>query len=597
MSIANIPAPTYPLSSLATSVIATRSNPRRLGPHMLPLRFTRSVQNLQRLQHIARVLTQHGFGHVVDQVDLGRFVPLRLRRKPAATKEEAPYVGVGRRMTRVASELGPIFVKLGQMLATRPDILPPEILTELQTLQDQVQPFDSSLARQIIETELKMPVDDAYANVESDPIASGSIGQVYRAALHDGRHVVIKVRRPDIERDIRADLQILKWFAEALERWVAEARPFHPLSLVEEFERTLLRELDFMHEAATTARLRDAFQDDPNVEIPAVIWSHSTPGMLTLEALDGESLNAVLDTQGPPFHRKALAARLADMYLKQFFEIGTFHADPHPGNILVTAPERIGLIDFGQTGVISDEMAGDLVVLLLGVVTRDMNIIADALIEMGAISTKTERRQLVTDLQYLVDKYHSQPLQRLKIQSVFTEAAEVIRHHDATIPRDVVLMLKSLTTVWGVAVQLDPDLDIVGLLKPRLLAMIRARLSPMKMLRAGGLTMWHVLSFLRTAPQQIREMLQKASSGGWQINVRHDNLEPLARDIDRSSNRLAFSIVIAGLIVGSSMVVSADPQIHVFGIQLQSLGVAGYLVAAVLGMGLIWAIFRSGRLS
>ncbi|MCH9035268.1 MAG: hypothetical protein IID42_12330, partial [Planctomycetes bacterium] len=155
-----------------------------------------------------------------------------------------------------------------------------------------------------------------------------------------------------------------------------------------------------------------------------------------------------------------------------------------------------------------------------------------------------------------------------------------------------VLMLKSLTTVWGVAVQLDPDLDIVALLKPRLVDMIRAQLSPTKMLRAGGLTLWHLMSFLRTAPQQIREMLQKASSGGWQINVRHDNLQPLGRDIDRSSNRLAFSIVIAGLVVGSSMVVSADPEIQVFGIQLQSLGVAGYLVAGVLGMGLLWAIFR-----
>ncbi len=564
---------------------------------MLPLRLTRSVQNLQRLQHIARVLTQHGFGHIVDQLDLGRFVPLWLRKRKTAPEEESHHAGVGRRMTRVANELGPLFVKLGQMLATRPDILPPDVLSELQTLQDQVEPFDSDIAREIIATELSLPVAEAYTSVDPAPIASGSIGQVYRAELPGGRPVVIKVRRPDIERNIRSDLQILKWFAEALEHWVAEARPYHPLNLVDEFERTLLRELDFMHEAATTARLREAFQDDPQIEIPEVIWSHSTPNILTLEALEGENLNVALESSNKQFRHKALAAHIADVYLKQFFEIGTFHADPHPGNILVTPPEKIGLIDFGQTGVISDEMAGDLLILLLGVVARDMNVIADALAEMGALGLDTDRKHLISDLQTLVDKYHGQPIRRLMIKSIFSESAEIIRRHDATIPRDVVLMLKSLTTVWGVALQLDPDLDVIALLKPRLLAMIRARLSPTRVLRAGGLTLWHALSFLRTAPQHAREMLQKASSGKWQINVRHDNLQPLGRDIDRSSNRLAFAIVIAGVVVGSSMVVSADPSIKVLGIQLQSLGVIGYVVAGVLGMGLLWAIFRSGRLS
>lgn len=564
---------------------------------MLPLRITRSVQHLQRLQHIARVLTQHGFGHVVERLDLGRFVPLWLRKKAGMGERKVRAVGVGRRLRQAANDLGPIFVKLGQMLATRPDIVPPDILEELRRLQDKVDPFETSIATRIIAEELRVPVSEAFATLDETPIASGSIGQVYRATLANSRKVVIKVRRPGIEKEVRSDLQLLTWLAEALDRWVPEAAVYHPKTLVEEFERMLLREMDYLHEAATTSRLREAFLDDEHVCIPEVIWSHTTTNVLTLEAIEGENLQDALERDGHRLNRKEVALRLADMYLKQFFEIGTFHADPHPGNILVQPPARIGLIDFGQIGVIGDATVGHLLILLYGMVSRDLEIMADALGEMGAFGAATDRAQLQRDMQTLMDKYHGQPMGRLSMPTIFAEAAEAIRRHDVSVPRDVILMLKSLTTVWGVALRLDPDLDLVSLVKPRLAAMVRNRLSPRRVTRLGGIMLWHLLSFLRSGPKQLREVLQQVASGRWQLNVRHDNLEPLGRDLDRSSNRLAFSIVIAGLVVGSSVVVSADPQVEVLGIRLQSFGVAGYLIAGVLGMGLLWAIFRSGRLS
>lgn len=564
---------------------------------MLPTRLTRGVQNLHRLQHIARVLTQHGFGHVVDQLDLGRLVPLWLRRRVEAPPEEPLGSSMGRRLRQVANDLGPIFVKLGQMLATRPDVVPADILIELRGLQDQAEPFDSAVAKQIIADELKVPIEEAFASMDDQPIASGSIGQVYRATLPDHRRVVIKVRRPDIERVVRADMALLRWLAESLESWVPETRIYHPSTLVEEFERTLIRELDYMHEAASTARLREFFLDDKDVEIPEVIWSHTSSAVLTLESLEGENLQTAIASNGERFDRKKLAIRLADVFLRQFFEIGTFHADPHPGNILIKPPARVGLIDFGQIGIIGDELGGHLLILLLGTVNRDMELIVEALLEMGAASQATDRAQLARDLQSLVDKYHGQPIKRLRVGTMYGEAAETIRRHDVALPRDVVLLLKSLTTVWGAALQLDPDLDLVALLKPRLTNMIRTRLSAKRALRIGGTTAWHLASFLRSAPQQLREVLRQVSSGKWQLNIRHENLETLGRDVDRSSNRLSFSIVIAGVVIGSSMVVSADPQIHVFGIRLQTLGIGGYLVAGILGLGLLWAIFRSGRLS
>jgi len=361
---------------------------------MTPLGLTRGVQNLNRLRHIARVLTRHGFGHVVDQIDLGRFVPLWLRRQSEAEADEPPHSTLGRRFRQVATDLGPIFVKLGQMLATRPDILPPDILDELRTLQDHVEPFDSEVAMRTIAGELHIPVSEAFKSVDERPIASGSIGQVHRAVLPDGRHVVVKVRRPHIERDVGADLQLLKWLANALERWNAEIRAYQPLQLVEEFERTLTHELDYMHEAATTSRLHDIFSDDDQVDIPDVIWSHTTANVLTLEAVRGENVDEALRRDGARFDKRRLATRLADLYLRQFFEIGTFHADPHPGNILFRPPARIGLIDFGQFGVLSEESAGPLVVLLLAAVTRDAPTIADAMAEMDVFTPRTEMNGL-----------------------------------------------------------------------------------------------------------------------------------------------------------------------------------------------------------
>jgi len=566
----------------------------------MPTRLTQSVRGLGRLQRIARVLTQQGFGHVVDRLDLGRFVPLWLRGRSKRKIEDDPAAGsLGRRLCQVATDLGPIYVKLGQMLATRPDIVPPEILAELRSLQDRVEPFDSERAHAIIRDELKTDVSRAYASLDETPIASGSIGQVYRGKLPDGQNVVVKVRRPGIENTVRGDLQVLRWLAEGLERRVAESRPYRPRVLVEEFERAIINELDLINEAAVTARFHEAFAEDDQVVVPDVIWSHTTSRVLTLQAIDGDHLEDVLNRNGLGIHRKELANRLTDIYLRQFFELGIFHADPHPGNLLVLSPSRIGLIDFGQVGTLSDATSGQLLVLLFGVLTRNVELIADTLIDMGAAGTsgQTDRQFLARDLQVLLGKYQGRPLKRFNLTTLYGELTDVVRQHDLIIPRDVVLMLKTLATVWGTALRLDPDLDIQSTLRPRLLRMARDRFSPSRVARSAGLAGWHVLSLLKTAPQQLREMLRQVSSGKWQVHVRHENLEPLAKEVDRSGNRLAFSIVIAAVVIGSSMVVSSSTDVELFGVKLQTYGVIGYLIAGVLGVGLLVAILRSGRLS
>ncbi|MEZ6085031.1 MAG: AarF/UbiB family protein [Phycisphaerae bacterium] len=295
--------------------------------------------------------------------------------------------------------------------------------------------------------------------------------------------------------------------------------------------------------------------------------------------------------------RKLLGKRLVDMYVKQFFDMRMFHADPHPGNFLISPPARIGLIDFGQTGTISDELAGQLVIIVVAMIYREPQIVVDVLYDLSAVETETDPKALVRDLRNLLDKYHGLPLKRLNLLTIFTEIAGVIRQHNVTLPRELVMVLKTLITIAGVALRLDPELDLVAELSPKVRKLVAGRFSPKKILRTTGVTLWHFFSIIRSAPSQLRAALRRVGKGKWQVNIRHENLDRLINELDRSSNRLSFAVVIAAIIVGSSVVVSTNAKFPVLGIDIQWFGVAGYLVAGLLGIRLLWAIYRSGRLS
>lgn len=566
---------------------------------MTPLQFTRSVRSLNRLRLIAQVLTRHGFGHIVAQINLTRFVPVwMLRKKAAPPSAEEGASAIGRRLAQVCAELGPTFVKLGQLMSTRPDLLPPEMLRELRKLQDKVPPFDTEEALEIIAKELGRPVDECFESFDRTPIGSASISQVYRATIANEGDVVVKVRRPDIEDIIRLDMQLLKWLAESLENLIPELRIFRPTMLVAELEEILTRELDFINEASTTTRFVEAFADDPWIHVPRVYWELSGPRILVLEALPGTNVESLLDadSSSTPIDRRLIARRLADCYLKQIFELGMFHADPHPGNILVEPPATVGIIDFGQVGTIGDELMTEIVTIVYGCVNNEMDLVIDTLADMGALGPETDRDNLNRAMRVLINKYYGLPLKRLDLATLFAEFSEVIRRNDVVIQRDLSTLAKALGTISGVATRLDPELDLLELVKPRLREVLRDRFSPTHIARRTTLMGWDIFSILRRAPRQLRAALRKISSGTWELHVRHENIDRLISELDRSSNRLAFSIVIAAIIVGSSVVVGAAAELKVFGFPVQYIGIIGYLIAGVLGLGLSWAIFRSGRL-
>jgi len=273
-----------------------------------------------------------------------------------------------------------------------------------------------------------------------------------------------------------------------------------------------------------------------------------------------------------------------------------FHADPHPGNLLVAPPGRVGLIDFGQVGTITDEWMTELIVIVYASVTREVDMIIEALADMDAVKPETDRRSLHRAMTQLIDKYHGLPLKRFDLGTLFHEFSDVIRRHDMVVPRDMVMLIKAFGTVASVTTKLDPDLDILELLQPRIKRAFRDRISPGALARGTALAGWNLLNVARQAPTQLRQLMRRVSAGGWRLDVHHKNIDRLTRELDRSSNRLAFSIVIAAIIVGSSVVVSAATKMTLFGIPVQYFGIVGYILAGIFGLGLTWAILRSGRL-
>jgi ubiquinone biosynthesis protein len=557
-----------------------------------------SVRSLNRLQQIARVLARHGFGHVVERMNLHRYLPIsKIIRVVDGGAPLSAQASVGRRLASACAELGPTFVKLAQMFSTRPDLLPDDVAGELRQLQDHVPPFDHEAALAIAAEEIGAPLESQFAEFGDAPFACGSIGQVYRARTIDGAPVVVKIKRPDIDAIIRQDLHLLKWLASTAEQWLPELARFKPPQIIDEFEQLLTHELDFISEASATARFEEAFTGNDSVHIPHVHWALTGPRMLTLEAISGHNLDALNDGDGRAVDRHLLARRLVNVYLTQFFDMRLFHADPHPGNLLISPPARIGLIDFGQVGTLSEESATQLIVMIVAMVYREPSVVVDVLSDLGAVEPDADTRQLIRALRQLLDKYHGLPLKRLDLVNIFGEISAVMRAHNVTLPRELVMVLKTITTIAGVALKLDPDLDLVAILSPRLKGLITSRLTPKQLARSTGVTAWHLWSMLKGAPAQLRTALRQVSKGKWQVHIRHENLEQLATELDRSSNRVAFALVIAAIIVGSSVVISAETQTRLLHIPIQWFGIAGYLFAGVMGVRLLWAIFRSGRLS
>lgn len=547
---------------------------------------------LPRLLQILRALAAAGWGHYVDR--------LRLRRASFDASLEAAKADTrdAKRFREMLEGLGPAFVKFGQILSLRRDILPERFIEELQRLQDDVAIFPGTQARAIIERELGRTVEELFAEFDETPLAAASIGQVHTASLKDGTSVVVKVQRPGIEPIIHADVNIMRFLARRLELHVPESRRFGPSDLVEEFARLISDELDYHIEARNGDRLRENFEGDPDVVVPRIYWGLTSRRVLTMERSLGHKL-----AQAPADlpHRQQVAEKLMRSFLKQIFEQGFFHGDPHPGNVFLLADGRLCFHDFGIMGELSAHDQEALAQLILAVSSEDVSWMVDAYFEMGVAAEEVDRQVFAQDVAKALSAYYEAAGKGYSFSEIVRQFTQLSRRHQIRLPRQFLLVSKAFMLVEAQALALAPNFNALMSLHdyvPRLLG--RRTLQGLNRqfadLSRGFRTLRSLHHAVVSLPDILNRTVEVLSSGKATLHVAHDQLQGLEAHIDRASNRLSLSLIIASLVIGSSIVMTfhSDSGPHYWGIPL--LGLAGFVIASVMGLAWAIAILRSGKL-
>jgi len=551
---------------------------------------------IKRFTHILRVLTKHGFGFMLQRLPLSQWLPFVGRvKKEARLDESHPKSLIARRVVLALEELGPTFVKFGQILSNRSDLLPPEYIEELKTLQDRVAPFEAEKALAIIESEFGRPMAEIFEHFEPTAFASGSIAQVHNARTADGTDVVVKIKRPGIDAVITSDLILLYRLAELFEKYIPEIAALRPKLIVEEFDRAIREELDILAEASHTAKFKSYFEENDSVRIPDVFWDYTSKSVLTLERLSGTKISDAENLEKLGINKEALARNLLRTFMDQYFKLGFFHADPHPGNILVDKDGTIGLLDFGTVGHLDYELKSRLASTLFALVNDDVDEILRIYEELGVLAKGVNTEQLKPDVLALVDKYYGMPLERIDLKQLLNEFLAISRRYKIMLRRDFVLLGKSFVLVATTARDLDPHIDAAEMIKPYARELLREKYSSQRLYLVFQKSVSDLGEIITKAPRQLGRLLRKVLNDEIEIAFRHENLERLITEMDRSSNRLSFSILIAAIIVASSLIIQAKIQPLIFG-NVSLLGLIGYLFAGMLGMALAIAMWRSGKL-
>jgi ubiquinone biosynthesis protein len=548
-----------------------------------------SAGQLRRLRDIAQILVKYGFQDAAARL---RLIP-RARRGTVAGESRTARLATARRLRLALEELGPTFVKFGQALSTRADLLPPDFIAEFSKLQDDVPALGAGVAEATIAAALGRPVSDVFAEFDTVPIAAASIAQVHRATLASGERVAVKVRRPGISPTIEGDLAILGQIARLAERHLADADLLQPTRLVREFARAIRHEQDLLREGRTIERFRLNFAGDDTVFVPRVYWDRTTAAVLTMEFVNGVKVSD-LGTAGDGYDRAVVARRGANAVLTQVLKHGLFHADPHPANIFVLPGNIICLLDFGNVGRIDRRMRDRLASVVHAIVDEKADRLADAVLDIAEPTGEIDLHELRRDLSEIVDSYAGVTLNDLAVGELFADAISVMSRHRLRFPPDLMLLAKACVTITGVGRELDPSFQIIEHAKPMLAEVLRDRLSPASVAARIGEAGRDMAETLQAIPRDVREVLRKARRDRLQIQFVHRNLDFFVQEMDRSSNRLSFAIVIAALIVGSSLIFQSGTGPTLFG--YPALGLTGFLTAAVLGIWLVIGIMRSGRL-
>lgn len=545
-----------------------------------------TIRNAERMRDIAETAARHGFGYFFERHNLRNHLP----RRVAKPRHQASR---GEHIRLMLEELGPTFVKFGQLLSTRPDVVPPDILVEMRKLQDEVAGFPVEIAHEMIEQELGLSVERLFLEFDDEAIAAASIGQVHRAVLPNGDRVIVKVQRPEAEAQIRADIELLYQLSETLAEYWQDIF-IDPVALVDQFARGIRSELDYKGEAHNAERFQKNFVDDPSVHIPRVYWQYTTARVLTLQEMPGVQL-ADLDFDAMDmFDRKALAGVIAEAWLKQIYVHGFFHGDPHPANILVENDGTISLIDFGIAGRLSAKDRQNIISLFMDVMSDKIERIPKRMETLGVEFPREKEAEFVAEARDIYTKYYGATLDAIDPVAVFRDIFGAIYRLRIKLPTQFLLLEKSAATLEGIGSQLYPDFNIIDFARPYTRDFVHRQMRP-DVLAAQGLSeLGSYFTMFREFPGQLSEALELVRRGDLRVNFVHSNLEQLAHRLTVLTNRLVLAIIYAAIILGSSIIgLSTEGGPRVLGVSIFAL--FGFLASGFLALWLAVGIIRSGR--
>ncbi|WP_427339084.1 ABC1 kinase family protein [Caloranaerobacter sp. DY30410] len=556
----------------------------------MKLFFYKRRKKLKRYREIAKILTKYGFDMIAEKIDNRSIISKIFIKR---TKKYSQKYTRGERIRFTLEELGPTFIKFGQILSTRYDILPKDIVDELSKLQDEITPFDLDTAKNIIKDELGKDLEDIFMEFQEEPLAAASIGQVYRGVLKNGNKVVIKVQRPNINEVIKQDIDILYTLAKMFDDILKKKMVISARDIVEEFSYFIKKELDYTYEAQNCERFRMYFKNDKRVVIPKIYWEYTTKKVLVMEEIKGIKVSDIDEIDKMGFNKEKLSELGAKVFLEQIFIHGFFHGDPHPGNILILSEDKISFIDFGVVGYLDNLTFEFITTLLKAAIDRDIDKIVESLYKMNAISDETDEIGLNKELFFIINYYFNLPINKINFGEAFNEIMTIAYKYKLKMPSQLTLLIKSIITIEGTGKKLNPHFNLSKISKEIIKEITKRKFDPKSIAKKIVDTATVNIENIFEITNRINDVLYKIDKDKLKIKMEIEGLSKLEKEIYIMTNKLALSLIISSIIVGSSIIIQAHTGPEILG--MSAFGLIGFVAAGILGVSLIISILLNKR--
>ena len=554
------------------------------------------VNYINRYREIAKQISKSGFGYIIEEIGLDKVISLPRKLLLRQGNKEVLEKTYAERIRLFIESMGTTFIKLGQIASTRGDLLPPELIKELEKLQSHVAPFPAEVARSTIEESLGASIDEIFMIFDDEPVGSASIGQVHRAILQSGEDVAVKVQRPNIEGTVRTDLEILRHLAKLLEANLEWAKNYQVTDMIDEFSFALLNELDYTIEARNVERIGKTHANDPNVKIPNIFWDYTTKNVMVMDFIKGIPVNHFDTLDELNIDRSKLAETLAKAIFKQIFEDGYFHGDPHPGNVSVLEDGTLVFLDFGMIGRLTSDLKTNFGSLLISLMKKDASGVVKAIVKMGVVPADVSMKQLNREAEIMRDKYYDVPLSKLNFSDAVNDLFSISNKYKIRLPQDFTILAKTLLTLEGVVSKLDPDFSIMDVAEPFGKSLLFDRYNPKNVIENQIDDAQQIASELRDVTANVHQFSKGLKNSNLPIEIDLKGRTQFSKHLDRVINRLsfsivllAFSIIMVGLIVGSALLGEGSIIFRIPIIEIAAIFAAGMFI------WLMWSIVKSGR--